>query len=179
MRVIIIGVLTYAAFVLRTVLPLVGSWASYAPRVDLAILLWVACRTGRTTGLLTAAVWGLISDALSQGPLGIDVLAYVLTAYCMQTCAARGWMVSPIATGVISGASAFITSLATGLLRNAPDTPALRAGELAMAAAGPAAATAVLVFLACESWSWIAGRPADGARSSSPEVANRWHMLTE
>lgn len=179
MRVIIIGFLTYAAFVLRTILPLAGSWASCAPRVDLAILLWIVCRSGGATGLLTAAVWGLISDALSQGQLGIDVLAYVLTAYGMQTCTARGWTRSPIATGVVSGASAFITSVATGLLRNAPDLPASLAAELAMAAAGPAVATAVFVFLMCEGWSWIAGRPADGARPSSPEVANRWSMLTE
>lgn len=179
MRVLVIGVLTYIAFVLRTVLPLAGTWGGYAPRVDLALLLLIICRTTGTTSLLTAAVWGLISDGLSRGALGIDVLSFVLVAYGTKLIATRGWMHAPLAGGAVAGAAVLVTSLASTLLRFPVEQQAPHSVELVMTAGGPALTTAVFVSVLYEGWFWIVGRPSGEPRSSSPQVANRWHMLTE
>lgn len=179
MRVLVIGVLTYIAFVLRSVLPLVGVWGAYAPRADLALLLWIVCRTTGTTGLVTAAVWGLISDALSRGALGIDVLSFVLVVYGTQVIASRGWLHAPLGSGAVAGGAVLVTSLASTLLRFPVEQQAPHPVDLMMAAGGPALTTAILVFVLCEGWFWIVGRPSGEPGSSSPQVANRWHMLTE
>jgi rod shape-determining protein MreD len=178
MRALVICFLTYVAFVLRTVLPLAGEWGPFLPRVDLALLLVIVCRTGGMTGLLTAAAWGLISDALSRGALGIDVLTFVLVAYGTQLLAARGWMQSPLAGSVVTGTAVFVTAVASSLLRFGADQP-LDPSELVTTAGGPALTTAIFVFVLCEIWRWIVGRPASGPSASSAQVANRWHMLTE
>jgi len=179
MRVLVIGSLTYVAFVLRTVLPLGGTWGAWAPRIDLALLLWIVCRSGGTTGLLTAAGWGLISDALSHGALGIDVLSFVLVAYAVQMIAAKGGMHSPLTCGLVAGSAVVVTLLASTFLRFSADQPGPQPFNLMLTVGGPSVSTAVLVFAVCEGWFSIVGRSSSGPRSMSPQVANRWHMLTE
>lgn len=179
MRVLVIAILTYIAFVLRAVLPLAGTWGGFAPRVDMALLLLIVGRTSGATGVLTAAVWGLISDALSRGAVGIDVLSFVLVVYGAQVIAARGWLQNPLAKSAVAGTAVFVTSLASTLLRFPVEQQAAHPVDLMLAAGGPALTTAILVFVLCEGWCWVVGRPSGGPHSSSPQVANRWHMLTE
>jgi rod shape-determining protein MreD len=177
MRIFLWIILIYAAFVCRTTMPLMGDWAAYGPRLELALVFGMICPTGGTAGVVCAAGCGLLSDGLTGGLLGIDLVGFVVAGYALQLVVLRGGLHAPWSRGVATGAAVLATSLFSGGLRGGMESRDDFV-RLLTESAGSAGATALLVFALCGVWGWIVGDSSE-REPTSPDVANRWRMLTE
>jgi rod shape-determining protein MreD len=169
---------TYVVFVCETsLLPLLG-WGAFAPRPVFAALVWSVWRSESRMGLLIAAICGLIADGLSTGPLGIDVVVYVVAAGIVQSIRARSanstWVI-----GATTALIAFAIPVAGISLRRAIEQQSSEIERLCLAAAGSACSTAVLAAILFCTGRLVFGRPAIMDNGSIAHVANRWRMLTE
>jgi rod shape-determining protein MreD len=169
---------TYFVFVCETTLmPLLG-WGTLAPRVVLAALVWAIWRCESPAGLLIAAGWGLIADGLSTGPLGIDVVAYVVAAAVVQSIRERS-PDSPWVIAITTCLIAFAVPIAGMSLQRAIVQQPLDVESLCLAAAGSAGSTAVLTAILLCVWRMMFGRRTKPDNDSVAHVSNRWRMLTE
>lgn len=169
---------TYAAFVVETsVVPLLGL-ASFAPRVVLATLVCLVWRAGGRSGLWMAAAWGLISDGLSTGPLGIDVVVYVLAAAGIQTIRDRILDSSP-AMGLTAGLVAFVVPIVGTGIRMAAERHAIEWDNLVVAAAPAACSTGLLTIGFVLAFRSLFSQRSSEDAASTASVSNRWSMLTE
>jgi hypothetical protein len=92
MRFILLAAAGYTAFSLQSTL---APRLQIGPaRFDLAIagLFWILGRAAPAERLWLAAAWGLVADALGDGPLGLHVVWHTMLACGAEACGGRrGW----------------------------------------------------------------------------------------
>jgi rod shape-determining protein MreD len=135
--------------------------------------VWLAVRSSGRTGLLIAAAWGALSDGLSRGPLGIDVLLFVLAAWCCQVVYARrpaDFVLSPAA---ITGFVVFAVQTASAGARAVCDGAAVDLQRLTYHAAGPAFSTAILVLALASAWR-LGGQSLATGKFAPFAASNHW-----
>lgn len=178
MKILLLLAATYLVFVLETsLLPLFGA-DSIRPRLALAALALVARPCQGRTGILIAAGWGLISDGLSRGSLGIDLVAFVVATWVLQVVRSR----SPRALwfpGVMTGVVALGVLVVGASARAAIEQKAIQLEPLCVAAMGAAGTTALLATGLLSLEQLFSRRPPDDNGAAAPHVSNRWSMLTE
>lgn len=177
MSVLKIAALTYLVFVLQTAVAPELAIGGAAPQLTLLALTWLALRCGGREGLLWAAVWGLLADALSTGPLGLHLIGFTVLAWLLQSVRQRGpidsaWQFAVIVGGGVLGVGAMEIIVAqggTGL----HDISAAVWQRLVVSGMYTAVLAGGLSF----GENWFRG-PIREEHSGSPRVSNRWRMLT-
>lgn len=178
MKFISIAIWTYLLFVLQTGLARDLTIAGCVPNLILAGLFVILIRIGGQSGLLMAGGWGLLSDMLTDGRLGPDVVCFAVAASLVQHVHARWNLSSPwklgILSSVLAGAvivgSASLRMLADGI---SPDWPAL-----GIYAVGSALYAGILVAAVSLAVRLVLGQSAEVAAAESRTVSNQWRMLT-
>lgn len=169
---------SYVAIVAETsIAPLLG-WGALTPRPVLAALVCIVWRANGRAGLLLAAVWGLIADGLSTGPLGVDVILFVVAAAVVQTLRVRLPSRS-LVIGFFAGVMAFLVPIAGTSVRLAVENQTIDWERMCIAAAGTACSTGLLATTLVFAWHVLFGRDANVDHESIAHVSNRWKMLTE
>jgi len=169
---------TYLVFVLHAGFARELQIGKCTPHLALAGLIPLAVRASGRRGIVVAAVWGLLSDCLSDGRLGTDVIVFVLAACCTRRAGARWNLIAPWRTGVFSAVTAWGALVACASLRllSAGGSPPFTA--LGLQAAGSAVYTGLLAALVALT-ARIVWRSTDGDESApAPQVSNKWRMLS-
>src|SRR5260370_22628206 len=93
---------TYLIFVLQSSVARELVIGGCTPHLVLAGLILMAVRASTRNGLLLAALWGLLSDCLSDARLGADIIGFVLAALVVQWGSIRLGLSSPWRLGGLS-----------------------------------------------------------------------------
>jgi rod shape-determining protein MreD len=138
MRLLVVGLASYAALVaettiLRELLP-----ESSAPLCVWGLLPLLAVSSQGANGVLAAAGLGLAVDACSSGPLGIHVGLSALATWLLQRVVSVEGLSSSLRVGLLSGLSATLTGMASfvasSLLTPGPVEPAALLSQFGFAA---------------------------------------------
>jgi hypothetical protein len=124
-------------------------------------------------------VWGAISDGLAQGPLGIDVVGFVLAAWIIQIVRNRQASDSALMFGALTGAIAFSVSATSAGVREFIERQGVDLSLLLAWAGGKACTTAVLAVGLMLVRQIVMGRVPGADAAMTTRVSNRWRMLTE
>ncbi|MFN0054256.1 MAG: rod shape-determining protein MreD [Planctomycetales bacterium] len=166
--------LTYVAFVLQSSLvPRLG-WGAAAPHLVLAGLVWMVWRSEARQGGIGAAVWGLLADALSGGPVGGGVVVFVLTAWGLQEVRARWRRMTWYQPGVLTGVVVLCVPVAINLLRLASQSEPVEVSKLIIQEVPAVISTALLAILACGMFQALRRRGGEGGGDFTGGVSSRW-----
>jgi rod shape-determining protein MreD len=153
------------------------------PHLLLAGLILMTVRTAGSLGtgrlgICLAALWGLLSDCLTDGRLGADVITFVLVAFVIRQMHARWGLTSPARAGVVTAALVAAALVASTSLRLLPDGRIPDLAALGTYAAGSAAYTGFLAALGSLAARIVWREPMGDDAAASPAVSNKWRMLT-
>lgn len=179
MHLLLTTVIAYAAFVVQTSLvPLLG-WDAFSPQLAIAVLVGMTWRMGGRFGLMLAAIWGLIIDGLSAGPLGIGLVGCVISAWGVQWVRSRWPACSPLLAGLMTGAATFTIITATVVLERLAQNSPVDWELIGARGAATAASTAILATGCMLAFQLVRGTPRADSLSAASPFSNRWRMLTE
>lgn len=178
MKWLILVLWTYVAFVVQSSFASKLAIAGCAPHFVLAGLILAILHFSASQAVLLAACWGLISDCLSNGRLGVDVACFAVSALAIQSLLARKHLGSQARLAALTGFLVLANVIGSAGLRSVSDVDGPAFAALCGRAAGSAAYTAALIALVSFS-GMVFRRPslADTA-AGGPSVSNRWRMLT-
>jgi hypothetical protein len=179
MRWIWILVWTYLIFVLHTGVGRLMAVAGGAPHLALAGMVLMTLRISGREGLVLAAGWGFISDCLTEGRLGPDVMTFVLAGSVIRKLSCRWNLNSPGIAGAASGAIVWGALVIAAGLRIFPDGKLPDLWVPVWHAAGSGIFTGVLVAVVTPAVRYIVPTPAGIGPAPGPDMANKWRMLTE
>ncbi|MGE5192488.1 MAG: rod shape-determining protein MreD [Deltaproteobacteria bacterium] len=170
---------TYLVFVLQTAFVREMQIAGCVPHLVLTGLVLLTIRFPGRAGLFLAAGWGLLSDCVASGPLGTDIVTFILAAYAIRQFAPRSKLHSPARAGALAGLIVFAVLVVSTSLRmladgRTPDLPAL-----ARYAAGSAIYSGAVVAAASLAARLVLRSPTGNDSAAPPAVSNKWRMLTE
>jgi rod shape-determining protein MreD len=169
---------TYLVFVLHSSVAKGLAIGGCAPHLVLAGLILMAVRVSGRHGLLLAALWGLLSDCLSDARLGADIIGFVLTALVVQWCGMRLGRSSPWRLGGLSAVLIWCASVLSAGLRMHADGRVASLWACCVTALGSALYTGALVGIASLA-ERSTGRSTTSESAAAPSVSNKWRMLTE
>jgi rod shape-determining protein MreD len=169
---------TYLIFVLQSSAAHGLSIGGCAPHLVLAGLILMAVRVSGRSGLLLAAVWGLLSDCLSDARLGADVISFVLATLVAQWGGVRLGLKSAWRLGGLSVVLVWCASVLSNGLRIHTDGGIASLSAICIIALGSALYTGGIVGIASLVAHFI-GRTATSELVAAPSVSNKWRMLTE
>jgi rod shape-determining protein MreD len=170
---------TYLLFVLQTGFARHLEIVGYAPHLVLAGIFCLAVRMPGRGGLVVAAGWGLVSDCLTDGRLGPDLVTFVLAAHFIQQLSCRWNLETPGRAGVLSAAIIWAVLVVSTALRTLPDGHIPNLAALARSAAGTAIYTSLLVAAATLA-ARLVRRSTNGSDTVPvATVSNQWRMLAE
>ena len=169
---------TYLIFVLQSSVAQGLSIGGCAPHLAPAGLILMAVRVSGRQGLLLAALWGLLSDCLSDARLGADIIGFVLTALVVQWCGMRVGQSSPWRLGGLSAVLIWCVSVLSAGLRMHADGRVASLWASSVTALGSALYTGAVVGIASLA-ARSAGRSTTSESAAVPSVSNKWRMLTE
>ncbi len=178
MRWISICAWTYLMFVLQSSIAQGLSIGGCAPHLALAGLILMAVRVSGRSGLLLAALWGLLSDCLSDARLGADVIGFVLVTLVAQWGSIRLGLNSPWRLGGLSVVLVWCVSVLSTGLRMHADGRVASLSACCLTALGSALYTGAVVGIASHAACFI-GRSKTSDSTAAPSVSNKWRMLTE
>lgn len=173
----IVIIATYAAFVLQTAVARDLAVCGFAPRLDLAALIVVTAQVGGVPALLLAAAWGFLADCFTAGPLGTNVACFAVLACALQRAVARWRIASARRLAAATVPLVWCCVVAGELPRAATGAGPVDLGALALAAAGTALYTAVVV--AAAAFALRVASPGENEPRRATRVLNNWRMLTE
>jgi rod shape-determining protein MreD len=148
------------------------------PHLVLAGLILMAVRVSGRQGLPLAAIWGLLSDCLSDARLGADVIGFVFAVLVVQWGGFRLGLSSPWRLGVLSVALVWCSSTLSVWLRMYAEGRADSLSAYCVTALGSALYTGAVVGIASLAARFISRQKA-GVTAAAPAVSNKWRMLTE
>ena len=169
---------TYLMFVLQSSMAHGLSIGGCAPHLVLAGLILMAVRLSGRNGLLLAALWGLLSDCLSDARLGADVIGFVLVTLVAQWGDVRLGLRSPWRLGGLSVVLVWSASVLSNGLRMHADGRLASFRSFCITALGSALYTGAIVGIASLVARFI-DRKATSDSAAAPAVSNKWRMLTE
>jgi rod shape-determining protein MreD len=169
---------TYLIFVVQSSVAHELAIGGCAPHLALAGLILLAVRVSGRRGLLLAALWGLLSDCLSDARLGADVIGFVVAALLVQWGGIRLGLKSPLRLGGLSAALVWCSSMLSVSLRTYADGHFAGFWAYGQTALGPALYTGAVVGLVSLAARFI-GRQKIRDSAAAPAVSNQWRMLTE
>ncbi len=169
---------TYLIFVLQSGFAHAMPIGGYAPHLLLAGLTLMTVRTGGRPSLCLAAAWGMLSDCLTDGRFGADLVGYVLVAFVIGQCNARWDLTSPARAGVVTIVIVGVVQVASIIRHLPPDGRLPDPGALGKFALGSALYTGLLVALVSLAARIVWPRPNGEGAAVSPAVFNKWRMLT-
>src|ERR1700688_3886413 len=94
---------TYFVFVMQSSFASKLAIARCSPHLVLAGLILAVLRSSTRQAMLLAACWGLISDGLSDGRIGVDVAGFTLSALAIQSLFARKHLGSRVGLSALTG----------------------------------------------------------------------------
>ena len=169
---------TYFIFVLQSSVARELAIGECAPHLVLAGLILMAVRVPGRNGLLLAALWGLLSDCLSDARLGADIIGFVLATLVAQWGGIRLGLSSPWRLGGLSVVLVWCASVLSAGLRMHADSRVASLAACCITALGSALYTGAVVGVASLAARFIGhGMTSDSA--AAPSVSNKWRMLTE
>ncbi len=169
---------TYLIFVLHTGIARDLTVAGCVPNLLLAGLVLLLVRVRGRSGIAMAAAWGLLSDALTDGRLGPDVICFSLTAYAVRQFHARWNLNSPWKSGVLSSVVVAGEMVAATSLRLLADGRSPELSTLGAHAVGSALYTGILVAGMSLAARLVLRQTAESTTPDAPTVSNQWRMLT-
>jgi rod shape-determining protein MreD len=169
---------TYLVFVLQSSVAQGLSIGGFAPHLVLAGLILMAVRVSGRNGLLLAALWGLLSDCLSDSRLGADVIGFVVAVLIVQWGGIRLGLNSPWRLSGLSAVLIWCASVLSAGLRIHADGRAANLWACCVTALGSAFYTGALVGITSLAARFI-GRSTTRESAAAPAVSNKWRMLTE
>ena len=170
---------TYLVFALHTGFAREMQIAGCVPHLMLAGLVLMTIRIPGRARHFVAAGWGIISDCLTEGRMGADVVAFVLAAYCIRCMSPRWNLESPLRAGMLSGLIVWAVIAVSTVVRMLPDGHLPGLALLGRHAAGSAIYTAVLVAAASRAARLLGRSPDRSDPAAVPTVLNKWRMLAE
>jgi len=170
---------TYAVFVLHTAVGAeLAVWNVGPPLIVTALLVTVGLLKD-DRAILLAAVWGFLADALSAGPLGVELvtfpLATLLLLYWRRVFTVKSSVVGALLVGLLAGAE---TGVATAI-RELSSTQVTHWPLVGMQAAISLLYALPLAFVML--WCCQRLRSVSVWRevpASAANVSNSWRMLT-
>jgi rod shape-determining protein MreD len=172
-----IGAWTYVIFVLQTCAAHELAIGKCAPHLLLAGLMLMAARVSGRQLWYLAALWGFLSDCLSDACLGADVIGFVLAALLVKWGDMRLGLNSPWQRGTLAAALVWCSVILSTKLRM-PSDQSVSLWTLSIAALGTAVYTGALVGLASRAACLIGMQKRPGSQAATV-VSNSWRMLTE
>jgi len=170
---------TYLVFTVQTAFASSLAIGGCAPHLVLAGVVLMTRRVPERTGLVVAGVWGLLSDCLTDGRLGPDVVAFVLAAALMSRLSDRWNLKSPGISAAAGVAIVWVALVISAALRMVPDGRIHALATLAGHAARSAIWTGALVAIATLAARLVLRSPAESDPAATPPMSNKWRMLTE
>jgi rod shape-determining protein MreD len=149
-----------------------------APHLALAGLVLMAMRIPGRRALLLAAVWGLLSDCLSDSRLGADVIGFVLAVLFLKWGSIRLGLYSPWRLAGFSTPIAWCCTTFSLWLRMHADGRVAGLWDCCITALGSALYAGAAVGLASLAARIISRQEARDT-AAAPAVSNKWRMLTE
>lgn len=170
---------TYFVFTLHSTLAVSLAVAGFTPHLVLAGLTLLVSRTTARQGLLTAALWGLLADCLTDGRSGAGVICFSLTTWILQKFMEPAnygptWKILALSVPVT-----FANIVGTAALRTLADGHLVDLREFCLLAAGSAVFTGILVAIAEPAIRLVRGKGREEVGVVVPTVSNRWRMLTD
>jgi rod shape-determining protein MreD len=170
---------TYLVFVLHSAVAARLAVAGYPPHLVLAGLILMARRMTPRQGLLAAALWGILTDCLTNGRLGAGIVCFSLTRWVLQRCLGRRSSSLPLRLAVCSTTLIWANIVGMAVLRGLSDGQAFDLRELCVTAAGSAVYTGIIIAAAEFANRYARGDSGGDDAVAAPTVLNRWKMLTE
>jgi rod shape-determining protein MreD len=169
---------TYLTFVLQSSVARDMAIGGCAPHLIFAGLVLMAVRVSGRNGLLLAALWGLLSDCLSDARLGADIIGFVIAAWVMQWGGIRLELGSPWRLGGLSTVVIWCASVLSVWLRMHADGRVASLWAFGVTSLGSALYTGAIVGIASRAARFV-GRNTTRDSAVTPSVSNKWRMLTE
>ena len=170
---------TYLVFAVQTAFAGSLAIAGCAPHLVLAGVVLMTRRVPERAGLVVAAGWGLLSDCLTDGRLGPEIVAFVVAAALMSRLSGRWNLKSPGFSAAAGVAIVWVALVISAGLRMVPDGRIHALATLAGHAARSAIWTGALVAIATLAARLIISTPAESDPAATPAMSNKWRMLTE
>jgi len=170
---------TYLVFVLHSGFARELAIAGCTPHLILAGLILMTVRSGGRQGILLAGGWGLLSDSLTDGRLGVDVVHLTLAALAVQQVHARWPLSSAWRLGALSVVVVWAEVVASTSVRMLSGGQSPHLPAIVPHAAGPALYTALVVAGMSFAAQIVLRRSTEVIEASAPTVSNKWRMLTE
>jgi rod shape-determining protein MreD len=169
---------TYLVFVVQSGFASKLAIAGCSPHLVLAGLIVTILHFSARQAVLVAACWGLISDFLGDGRLGVDVALFALSAMVVQSVVVRKHLSSRVRLVTVTGILVWANVIGSASLRSVADGRGLTFAALCGRAAGSAVYTAALIALVSLSGAIVRRQSLADAVPAAPSVSNRWRMLT-
>lgn len=169
---------TYVVFVVHSSFASKLAIASCSPHFVLAGLILAILHFSATQAVLLAACWGLISDCLGDGRLGVDVACFAVSALVVQFLFVRKHLDSRVRPAALTGILVLANVIGSTGLRSMGEVHGPAFAALCGRAAGSAAYTAALIALVSLSGMIVRRQSLADAVPVAPTVSNRWRMLT-
>ena len=170
-------IITYITFVMQTSLVHVIEIGGVRPNlVVMGLLLLIPNLSGRLV-LLTAAVWGLFSDALAPACPGIDLVCFAMAAFVLWHFQRQGISQTLVGRIVVLFPAAFVLLCSCRLLREIASGTISPADLLIKESAMTAGFTAALGSLVLIAAAFRPSRP--GSSIINFTIRNSWKMLTQ
>lgn len=170
---------TYAVFVLHTALGADLAVLQVGPPLIVTALLVTVDMLDDDSAMILAAIWGFLADAVSAGPLGIELVAFLVAAllvrYWRQVFSIQSSMAGALLVGMLAGVE---TGVATAI-RELNSTQSAHWPAVGMHAAVSLVYALPIAFVML----WICQRLRsvsvwNEGPTSAANVSNSWRMLT-
>ena len=170
---------TYAVFVLHTALGAELAVWNVGPPLTVTSLLVTVGMLDDDRAIILAAIWGLLADTLSVGPLGIELIAFPIAAMLLRygrrsfsmTSSTIGALLVGLLVGAETGAAAAVRELCSTQATHWP-----LVGMHAAVSCVYALPLAFVMLWCCQRLRRVSAWRR--APASAADVSNSWRMLT-
>ena len=173
------AILTYVLFALQSTAAAELAIGGFTPQFVWGALFVWGSRFPRAKGVILAALWGLLSDALAGGRLGPNLIGFVAAVLVLQHLRSMRFLLTPVAIALISLPSVFLTQMIAGCFQYWIEGVKFAPVALTVHSAGEALYTACIIGIAASLRDLFSGNQNISLTPAAPQITQSWRMLTD